>query len=105
MHAERSPERHALRQDVLAGGARLAAFQHQVWYEESGRPGVSDSVDQRTGRVDVGEIPLPEGAEIYLCGPIPFMRAVRAGLRERGVAEDQMHYEVFGSDHWLGQAG
>lgn len=52
------------------------------------------------GRVLTSEIPLPDNAEAYLCGPIPFMRGVRAGLLERGVAADRIRYEVFGSDHW-----
>lgn len=38
----------------------------------------------------------------YLCGPTPFMRAVRGDLLTRGVAAADIHYEVFGPDLWLG---
>ncbi|WP_435858455.1 hypothetical protein [Streptomyces sparsogenes] len=38
-----------------------------------------------------------------VCGPLPFMRAVRAQLLERGVEPSAIHYEVFGPDMWLGQ--
>lgn len=43
------------------------------------------------------EILLPQ-ADYYLCGPIPFIRLHRDRLKTMGVAADQIHYEVFGSD-------
>lgn len=38
----------------------------------------------------------------YLCGPLPFLRAVRGDLIGRGTAAADIHYEVFGPDLWLG---
>jgi nitric oxide dioxygenase len=95
VHADRSPDRHPLRADVLAGGARLRTFRHQVWYEQ---PGVHEGSEQ--GRIDPDAIPLHPDAEVYLCGPVPFMQAVRAGLHRRGVPEHRIRYEVFGSEQW-----
>ena len=43
---------------------------------------------------------LAADAAYYLCGPIPFMQAVRGGLIERGVAPSDIQYEVFGPDLW-----
>lgn len=40
-------------------------------------------------------VPLTE-ADIYLCGPRPFLRYFVAGLREAGVPADRIHYEFFG---------
>ncbi|WP_436521446.1 globin domain-containing protein [Actinoplanes sp. HUAS TT8] len=88
VHADRSAERHPLRADMEHHGARLQTFQSQIWYEES------------TGRLDVDEIPLHPEAEVYLCGPVPFMQHVRAGLHRRGVPDDRIRYEVFGSEQW-----
>jgi ferredoxin-NADP reductase len=34
----------------------------------------------------------------YLCGPVPFMRSVRAQLLARGMPAADIHYEVFGPD-------
>jgi nitric oxide dioxygenase len=45
-------------------------------------------------------VSLPEDALYYLCGPIPFMQAVRSALLERGVAPRDIQYEVFGPDLW-----
>ncbi|WIM98370.1 globin domain-containing protein [Actinoplanes oblitus] len=88
VHADRTPDRHPLRADMSVNGARLRSFTSRVWYEDS------------TGRIDVDEIPLPAEAEVYLCGPVPFMREVRAGLHRRGVPDERIRYEVFGSEQW-----
>jgi nitric oxide dioxygenase len=39
--------------------------------------------------------PLAE-ADIYLCGPTPFLKAFVTGLTGAGVPADRIHYEVFG---------
>jgi nitric oxide dioxygenase len=40
------------------------------------------------------------GKAHYLCGPLPFMRAVRSALIERDVPARDIQYEVFGPDLW-----
>ena len=50
--------------------------------------------------MDFGQVGLPDGAGYYLCGPLPFMRAVRSALIDRGVAPRDIQYEVFGPDLW-----
>ena len=50
---------------------------------------------------DRSGIPIPDGVQAYLCGPLPFMRSVRTQLLERGVHPSAIHYEVFGRDLWL----
>ncbi|HEX7304724.1 globin domain-containing protein [Lentzea sp.] len=84
VHAETSPDRHAHRAEF----ARLAGSKQLTWYE-------TGATGEQTGFVDVGAIPLPGNAIAYLCGPIEFMRDVRAGLLSRGVHADDIRYEVF----------
>lgn len=69
------------------------------WYEdpEPGHPA------DRTGRVDLSGLAIAPGTHAYLCGPLPFMRAVRTQLLAKGVPAADVHYEVFGPDMWLGQ--
>ena len=43
---------------------------------------------------------LPDNAWYYLCGPIPFMQAVRSGVHRTGVAPSDIQYEVFGPHLW-----
>ncbi len=85
VHAETSPDRHAHHAEY----GRLAGFRHLTWYENGGDGG-------HAGLVDVDAIPLPPNAIAYLCGPIPFMRDMRAGLLRRGMHLDDVRYEVFG---------
>jgi nitric oxide dioxygenase len=97
VHADRSPADHALRADHEAYAAKLADAAVHFWYEQNaegaGRP----------GRADLSSVAVASGTRAYLCGPLPFMRAVRGQLIDKGVAPADIHYEVFGPDLWLAQ--
>ncbi|MFI8823605.1 globin domain-containing protein [Streptomyces sp. NPDC053431] len=96
VHADRSPAGHAHREELLRLVDALPQATLHLWYEEPGASGAGQ------GRADVTALDLPEGVTAYLCGPLPFMRAVRGDLLARGVAAADVHYEVFGPDLWLG---
>ncbi|MFD9729029.1 globin domain-containing protein [Streptomyces sp. NPDC059072] len=95
LHADRSPADHPLRGDHRALTHKLADASAHFWYEESAEPG------HRTGLMDLDPVPVAPGTQAYLCGPLPFMRAVREQLLAKGVAAADIHYEVFGPDMWL----
>lgn len=101
VHADRSPATHAHRDDVVTLGASIQDFTGLTWY---GQATVTSTIDAalgvRAGHVDVEQIPLSTSARAYLCGPLPFMRDVRAGLLRRGLPADRIRYEVFGPDLW-----
>lgn len=40
---------------------------------------------------------LPSGADYYVCGPHGFMRAQIGALRRRGIGEERIHAEAFGT--------
>ena len=99
LHADRSPARHAHRQELKELVDRLPAATLHRWYEDIGaRPARSDFL---AGLVDLDAVDVPTGAQAYLCGPLPFMESVRQGLITRGLPESNIHYEVFGPDKWL----
>jgi len=98
VHGDRSPADHALRVDHEAYAEKLPDSSAHFWYEADAAPGT------RTGLVDLTDVSVPEGTRAYLCGPLPFMRAVRTQLIEKGVAPADIHYEVFGPDLWLTRA-
>ncbi|MEW2271297.1 globin domain-containing protein [Streptomyces griseofuscus] len=95
VHGDRSPADHALRVDHQAYADKLADSDVTFFYERDAEPG------GRTGLVDLSGIDIATGTCAYLCGPLPFMRAVRGQLIEKGVAPADIHYEVFGPDLWL----
>ncbi|MGQ4374590.1 globin domain-containing protein [Streptomyces sp. SAS_267] len=99
VHADRSPAEHALRADHEAFAGELADAETHFWYErpEPGHPA------ERTGLADLSAVTVRPGTHAYLCGPLPFMRAVRTQLLAKGVPASDIHYEVFGPDLWLAQ--
>lgn len=53
------------------------------------------------GRVDAAALDVPADAVVYLCGPLPFMQAVRSQLVEAGIPGQRIQYEIFGPDQWM----
>ncbi|MFD8593592.1 globin domain-containing protein [Kitasatospora sp. NPDC059646] len=99
VHGDRQESAHAFREEFGRLVAKLPDAEAHVWYEH---PEGEWPVD-RTGRVDLTGLAVPADAVAYLCGPLPFMRAVRTQLLEAGVPAADIHYEVFGPDMWLGR--
>ncbi|QGQ18089.1 hemin transporter [Cellulomonas sp. JZ18] len=98
LHADVREDAFALRHQVLADVRALHGHVH-VWYEESDAGDLP--VDGRAqGRMDLGRVHLRGDAVYYLCGPLPFMKAVRAELLAQGVAPQDVQHEVFGPDLW-----
>ncbi|MDX3765721.1 MULTISPECIES: globin domain-containing protein [unclassified Streptomyces] len=99
VHGDRSPADHALRTDHERLTGKLPDAAAHFWYEN---PEPGHAAD-RTGPVDLSGLTVPAGTHAYLCGPPPFMRAVRAQLLAKGVPAADIHYEVFGPDLWFAQ--
>jgi nitric oxide dioxygenase len=99
LHADSDEASFALRRQVVEAVRSLPDGQVHVWYEDGGDSELEvDSV--HAGQVDLDLVQLPEGAAYYLCGPLPFMQAVRSALVDRGVPARDIQYEVFGPDLW-----
>ncbi|MCD9586875.1 globin domain-containing protein [Streptomyces sp. 8ZJF_21] len=96
LHADRTPAGHALRADTRRLVDQLPGAKAQFWYEQdaAAEPG------SRTGLMDPDDLDLPADADVYLCGALPFMRAVRTRLLRAGVPARRIRYEVFGPDLW-----
>lgn len=101
LHADTSMSAHALRADMEHLTDALPLGERVFWYENGTAPAGEPT---RQGRMDLTGVEIPTGAAAYLCGPVPFMRDVRAQLIAAGVAPRDVHYEVFGPDLWLAHA-
>ena len=68
-------------------------IEYHVWYKSE------DSSGAHHGHMDLAaikqQLPLHSG-EYYLCGPTAFMQFAKQQLLALGVAQDRIHYEVFG---------
>ncbi|MFJ9843184.1 globin domain-containing protein [Kitasatospora sp. NPDC101155] len=98
VHGDRDQLSHAFRADLEQLTAKLPGATAHVFYE---RP-LGEWPTERTGLVDLATVEIPAGTTAYLCGPLPFLRAVRGQLLAAGVPAADIHYEVFGPDLWLG---
>ncbi len=111
VHADRSPQHHALSGVVAKSAEAFTDLIQYTWYETAqtgtAEPGIAkvaspaaNGVVIRTGLVDVSEVPIPADAQVFMCGPLPFMRGIRQSLISRGVDPANIAYEIFGPDLW-----
>ena len=99
LHADSEEGSFALRHQVLADVGALPNASVHVWFEDGAASTLPvDGV--HAGLLDLSQVSLPETAIYYLCGPLPFMKAARTALLERGVEAHDIQYEVFGPDLW-----
>ena len=99
LHADVDEESFALRHQVLADACALEHAAVHVWYERDTASALPvHGVHQ--GLLDIADVDLPDDAQYYLCGPLPFLQAVRSALLDHGVAPRDIQYEIFGPDLW-----
>ena len=98
LHADVDESSFALHEQVLQDLRTLSGGTAHVWYERGAESSLP--VEVHSGVMDLDGVDLPEGAVYYLCGPLPFMQAVRSALVDRGVPARDIQYEVFGPDLW-----
>ncbi|WNM31252.1 globin domain-containing protein [Streptomyces sp. Li-HN-5-11] len=100
LHADRTPTDHALRADTRRLVEQLPDARAEFWYEQD----ASEEPGSHAGLMDLDGLDLPADADVYLCGSLPFMRAVRTQLLKAGIPARSIRYEVFGPDLWLAHA-
>jgi nitric oxide dioxygenase len=103
LHADLDEPSFALRQQVFTDLRSLPKGQLHVWFERGAECNLPvDGV--HAGTMNLDDVDLPDDALYYLCGPLPFMQALRSTLLDRGVAPRDIQYEVFGPDLWQADA-
>lgn len=100
IHAARNGDEHAFKSHPILGAA--ADLGVQVFYAYS-EPTPQDIIDQhfsKRGRLDrdtlANLLPSPD-SDVFLCGPLGFMEAMRAHYADLGVPDSQIQQEVFGA--------
>jgi nitric oxide dioxygenase len=98
LHADVDEASFALRQQVIDDVRRLPGATAHVWYERGAQSTLP--IEAHAGTMDLDDVKLPDDAVYYLCGPLPFMQAVRSSLIDQDVPARDIQYEVFGPDLW-----
>jgi nitric oxide dioxygenase len=99
LHADLDESSFALRRQVVSDVLALRDASLHLWYEKQSHSN-EPVAGVHQGLMDLDQVDLPDDATYYLCGPLPFMQAIRSALVARGVAPRDIQYEVFGPDLW-----
>jgi ferredoxin-NADP reductase/MOSC domain-containing protein YiiM len=100
VHTARSPAEQAFGAEAHTLLQRLARSHEHVVYTGPRTDPVTTGATATFGRLDaktLGALALPVDAEVYLCGPAPFMAAMRQDLVGLGLDPARMHSELFGT--------
>jgi len=97
-HAARSRGHHALRHEVERAHERLPRLHSIAFYEDL--PASERAAGVVPGRMTLSSDVLAAyaDAEVFVCGPIEFMRAQWRTLVGAGISPVRLHREVFGPD-------
>ena len=101
-HAARDISHHAHRADKIAALTKMPNLKMVTFYEDC--EGADDEV--YSGFMNLKDLPRWDYAttDVYLCGPIQFMRIQWQALLEAGAPPSRLHREIFGPellDHLL----
>ena len=99
IHGTQSSATHAMDAHVRALAAQCSSIRVATFYAEPGEGDVLGETHHEEGLISVDWLarhtPLDD-ADIFLCGPRPFLRAFVGGLAGAGVPATRIHYEFFG---------
>ena len=100
IHACRNKQVHAMKQHLQDLTAKYPRIHTLTAYEFPNEADVLGQDYDVAGRLDLSTIDaalLPADADYYLCGPMPFMAEQRKALLARGIKDEQIHSEAFGT--------
>jgi ferredoxin-NADP reductase len=98
LHAARDGQHHPFATEVRR---LMLALTHGRSYVCYSRPGSEDKMGENfdaAGHLSpavFGEAGVPREANVYLCGPTPFMADMKAALATQGIAQERIHAEIF----------
>ncbi len=98
LHAARDRQHHPFAAEIRRLIAALARGRSHVRYS---RPGADDEMGVdfdaagHLSRSVFEELDVPRDADVYLCGPTPFMAQMKEALAALGVAAARIHVELF----------
>jgi ferredoxin-NADP reductase/MOSC domain-containing protein YiiM/ferredoxin len=99
LQGARSSHDHSFAAEARALLASLPNVHTHVCYSRPGSDDLEGRDFQSAGRLTasrLAELSPPRDAEAYLCGPIPFMDEISAGLAAMGIDASCIHTEPFG---------
>ncbi len=99
LYGARSSRDHSFAAEARALLTALPSAHSYICYSRPGSGDLEGRDFDRAGRLTASvlvELAPPREAEAYLCGPIPFMEEISAGLAAMGIDAARIHTEPFG---------
>jgi ferredoxin-NADP reductase/MOSC domain-containing protein YiiM len=96
LHGARNTAEQAFATEVDELLTQLPNHHRVICYS---RPDRTDHDFDVTGRLTgdvLAQHDIPDDADFYLCGPLPFMHDLTTALAERGVPNERINQEIFG---------
>lgn len=102
LHGTRNRQTHAFREHINTLNNDLPNLTKVVFYDDvTGATKETDYNQEGYMTAQLIKENCPLDAEFYFCGPLPFMQAVYTTLRQLGVTNEQLHFEIFGPSEAL----
>jgi nitric oxide dioxygenase len=97
-YAIRSGRYHAFAEEIKQLAARDKSISSMIFYEKPDREDIQARRYDYAGYIDAEWLRthVTQDADIYVCGPRPFMQFMISLLLAQGCTLDHIHYEVFG---------
>ncbi|MGO2012896.1 MAG: NO-inducible flavohemoprotein [Pseudoalteromonas sp.] len=93
LHACENAQQYSFSQLLAQQAAAHERLNHYTWFNQGGEGA------EFAGLMNVSavaeQLPVSDG-EFYICGPVGFMAAIKQQLLAVGVADERIHYEIFG---------
>jgi ferredoxin-NADP reductase/MOSC domain-containing protein YiiM/ferredoxin len=99
LHAARNRREHSFSAEARTLLASIPNVHTHVYYSRPDPTDVEGQDFNRPGRLTgslLPELDLPPDVQAYLCGPVPFMDEISAGLAALGISASRIHTEPFG---------
>jgi ferredoxin-NADP reductase len=99
LHGARSSRDHSFAAEARTLLASLPNVRTRVYYSRPDPNDLEGRDFDSTGRLTaslLAELEPPPNAQAYLCGPLPFMEEISAGLAAIGLDASHIHTEPFG---------
>lgn len=99
IHAAINSEYHAMRDHVQQLAKQYPQITSYICYEKPTADDYKQNHFDKEGFIDLPwlkQILPTEEADIYFCGPVPFMVCIKQILDQLGVKDERIHFEFFG---------
>ncbi|GAA3539068.1 NO-inducible flavohemoprotein [Zobellella aerophila] len=104
LHACENGAHHAFKRELQQQRQTHANLNTHVWYRTPAETDLPAEDYDALGLMDLNTVKDSihrDDAHYYFCGPLPFMAMVKETLSAWGIAEERLHYEVFGPHQQL----